>query len=113
MTPPKTVIPRELATRDVEAAVDYYLSEGAPRAALDFIDELERAYTHLARHPGSGSSRYAFELSLPGLRSWPLRRFPFLIFYQEQTDHLDVWRVLDARTDIPAWLQDENPADPR
>ena len=35
-----------------------------------------------------------------------LKRYPYLIFYLEQTDHIDVWRVLHAKTDIQAWLQD-------
>lgn len=72
----KPVIPRVLANQDVEAAVDYYLSEDAEQAALGFIDALEKAYAHIARHPASGSSRYAHELDLPGLHCWPLKRYP-------------------------------------
>jgi toxin ParE1/3/4 len=90
----KAVIPRELANRDVDEAVDHYMSEGAAKAALDFIDALEKAYSHISRQPASGSPRYAHELSLPGLRSWPLTRFPCLVFYFEHDDHVDVWRVL-------------------
>jgi toxin ParE1/3/4 len=44
-------------------------------------------------------------LDIPGLRSWPLRRFPYVIFYIEQENHIDVWRVLHARRDIPALMQ--------
>jgi hypothetical protein len=36
---------------------------------------------------------------------WPIRRFPYLIFYIEQPDALDVWRVLHGQRDIPAWIQ--------
>lgn len=32
--------------------------------------------------------------------------FPYLVFYVEQPGHLDVWRVLHARRDIPSWLRD-------
>jgi toxin ParE1/3/4 len=60
----------------------------------------------LSRHPGAGASRYAYELDIPGLRSWPLRRFPYLIFYMEQADHIDVWRVLHGRRDIPALMRE-------
>lgn len=97
----KTVIPRALANKDVEAAADYYLKEQAPEAALGFIEALERGYAHIARHPGSGALRYAHELDLPELRFWPLSRYPFLVFYREQQDHIDVWRVLHAQRDIP------------
>ncbi len=103
----KPVIPRELANRDVDEAIDHYLSEGAEQAALNFIEALEQAYAHLSRHPATGSPRYAHELNLPGLRSWPLTRYPYLVFYVERDDHIDVWRVLYGQRDIPAWLRDD------
>lgn len=103
---PKPVIPRKLAERDVDEAVTHYLDEGAAEAALRFVDGLERAYAHIGRRPAAGSSRYAVELDIPGLRSWPLARFPYLVFYVERRDHVDVWRVLHGRRDIPAWLRD-------
>ena len=100
----KPVVPRELANRDVESAIDYYLSENAEQAALGFIDALEKAYTHIGRHPATGSSRYAHELDLPGLRFWPLPRYPHLVFYVEHENHIDVWRVLHGQRDIPEWM---------
>lgn len=68
----KPVVPRELANQDVDEAIEYYLSEGAEQAALGFIKALEQAYTHIGRHPATGSSRFGYELNLPGLRSCPL-----------------------------------------
>ncbi len=100
----KPIVPRELANRDVESAIDYYLSENAEQAALGFIDALEKAYTHISRHPATGSSRYAHELDLPGLRFWPLPRYPHLVFYVEHENHIDVWRVLHGQRDIPEWM---------
>jgi len=102
----KPVVPRALARQDVNDALAYYLSEEAERAALGFIDALERAYAHIGLHPATGSSRYAHELDLPGLRSWPLTRYPHLVFYVERDDHVDVWRVLHGARDIPASLQE-------
>ncbi|MGP1678022.1 MAG: type II toxin-antitoxin system RelE/ParE family toxin [Burkholderiales bacterium] len=104
----KPVIPRELANRDVDEAVDHYLSDGAAQAALGFIEALEQAYTHIGRHPASGSPRYAHELNLPGLRSWPLSRYPYVVFYLERPDRIDVWRVLHGERDIPAWMHEPN-----
>ena len=98
----KPVIPRELANRDVDDAVAYYLNEAAESVALGFIDALEQAYAHIARHPGTGSPRYAHELNLPGLRTWSLTRYPYLVFYLERPDRIDVWRVLHGQRDIPA-----------
>lgn len=103
---PKPVVPRERADRDVNEAIDFYLSENAPEAALGFIDALEQAYRHIGRHPETGSSRYAVELSLPGLRFWTLKKYPHLVFYLERSDHVDVWRVLHAQRNIPASMRE-------
>jgi toxin ParE1/3/4 len=103
---PKAVIPRALARRDADEAIDYCLSEHAPEAALGFIDALERAYTHIGRHPSAGFSRHAHELNLPGLRFWPLQKYPHLVFYVEKDEHVDVWRVLHGQRDIPAWMRE-------
>jgi toxin ParE1/3/4 len=102
----KPVIPRERAEGDVDEAIDYYLSEDAPEAALGFIDALEQAYRHIGGHPDTGSSRYAGELNLPGLRFWRLKKYPHLVFYVERSNHIDVWRVLHGMRDIPSWMQD-------
>lgn len=56
-------------------------------------------------HPATGSPRYAHELNLPGLRCWSLARYPYLVFYVEHPDHIDVWRLLHGQRDIPAWMQ--------
>ncbi len=102
----KPVVPRQEANRDIDEAISYYLHENTEQAAVGFIDSLERAYAHISRHPATGSPRYANELSLPGLRAWPLARYPHIVFYVEHSDHVDVWRVLHGQRDIPAWLQE-------
>lgn len=57
-------------------------------------------------HPASDLSHHVRELDLPGLRYWPLAKLPYLVFYVEHTDHVDVWRVLHGERDIPAWMKD-------
>ena len=103
----KPVIPRALASRDVDDAISYYLNEEAERAALGFIGALEQACTHIGRHPAIGALRYAHELDIPGLRCWTLKRYPHIVFYVERDDHIDVWRVLNGHRDIPSWLRDD------
>lgn len=88
----------------------YYLDEDAEPAALGFIDALEQAYAHINRHPGARSLRHAHELNRPGLRSWPMTRYPYLVFYVERSDYIDVWRVLHDQRDIPAWMQEPDDA---
>ena len=100
----KPVVPRARAHQDVEQAIAYYLAEDAAHAAVGFVDALEKAYTRLARHPSAGSARYAHELDLPGLRTCPLKGYPYLVFYLERADHIDVWRVLHRQRDLPASL---------
>jgi toxin ParE1/3/4 len=102
----KPLLPRELARRDVEAAVDHYLREAGADVALGFVEALRAAYRMIADHPAAGSPRYSHELAIPGLRGLVLRRYPYLVFYVERDDHIDVWRVLHAHRDIPAWMQE-------
>lgn len=102
---PKPVIPREQANQDVDDAVTYYVKEHAQHAALRLVDALQDAYAHLGRRAGTGSSRFAHELDIPGLRTWPLTGFPYLVFYVERADHVDVWRVLHTRRDVLALIQ--------
>ena len=100
----KPVTPRAQARTDVENIVGHYLREAGADVALRFVAALEVAYGAIAARPGAGAPRFAHELGLPGLRSRSVGRFPYLIFYVEQPDHVDVWRVLHARRDIAGWL---------
>lgn len=102
----KKVRLRQRAERDVDAVIEHYLVEADAAVAGGFVDALEEALRHLARHPATGSPRYAHELRLPGLRAWPLRRSPYLVFYVERDEHVDVWRVLHVERDIAAWMRD-------
>jgi toxin ParE1/3/4 len=100
----KPVVPRELANTDIEDAIAHYVIEGGTELALRFTEQLESAVRHIAMHPATGSPRYAVELNLPGLRSWPLKKFPYLAFYADCDTHVDVWRLLHWERDIPAWI---------
>lgn len=96
---------RPEADRDLDAAVAFLLQESAPAAALQLLDEFEAALSRIASRPAIGSPRYA--RLLQGLRFWKLRRHPYLVFYVEQPDFIDVLRVLHAARDIPAALRED------
>ena len=98
----KPIIPRRQANRDVEEAIDYYLAGAGETVASGFIDALEHAYRHIARHPAGGSGQYSHDLNLPGLKFWSLKRYPYLVFYVDGETRIDVWLVLHAKRDIPA-----------
>lgn len=102
---PRSVVLRARARGDVDEAIAHYLDEAGAEVANGFIEALEEALAQLAARPGSGSPRYGHEVNLPGLRSWPLKSYPFLVFYMTTAGRIDVWRVLHARRDIPAWLR--------
>ena len=102
----KRLVLRDVARRDVEAALDHYVREAGSDVALGFIEALQSAYRFIADHPSLGTPRHAHELHLPGLRSRTLKGFPFLVFYIERADYIDVWRVLHSRRDIPLSLRD-------
>ncbi len=108
---PKPLQRRARADLDVIEAIDHDLGESAA-AASGFIDALEQAYARISHMPGIGSPRYAHPLNLPGLRCWPCKRYPYLVFFVERDDHVDVWRVLHQNRDLPAWLRTD-PSDDR
>jgi toxin ParE1/3/4 len=102
---PSPTIVRERAVRDVEDIVDHYIAQGSIQAAERFVNELEGAYRQIADFPSSGSARFASALALPGLRAWHLSIFPYFVFYVVADKHIDIWRVLHDRRDIPQSLQ--------
>ena len=110
MDEPYPVVPRQLATEDLREAAAWYAAEVDRNTARRFIDAVEQAFALMGSQPGLGSPRFAVELDWPGLRNHQLERFPYLIFYVDQADHLDVLRVLHAHRDIPTSLQDHPPA---
>jgi toxin ParE1/3/4 len=100
------VILGKRASQDIDDAIAYYLDEGGEHVALGFVDALQDAYALLGKHPAIGTSRYAHELSIPGLRSWALPRFPYTILYLDHESHVDVVRVLHSHRDIPAVMRE-------
>jgi toxin ParE1/3/4 len=102
----RPVVPRELAHRDIEAAADHYAAQADEDVAIGFIDALESVYRLIATRPATGSPFYGHELGLPGLRHRRLKRYPYLVFYVDRDDHVDVWRAPHAHRDIPASLRE-------
>lgn len=100
----KPVALRASADCDIEAATDYYSDDAGEQIGRDFVAALQRCLAAITDFPGKGSPRFAHELDLPGLRSARLPGFPYLVFYIERDDAIDVWRVLHDRRDIPAWM---------
>ena len=102
----KLIVPSVPAVGDVRDAVDHYTDEAGQAVAAGFLEELERVYDLIQTSPAAGSPRYAHELGIENVRNRQLRRYPYLVFYVEQRDRIDILRVLHAHRDIPAQLGD-------
>lgn len=102
----RPLIRRELADRDAEEAIRHYRVEAGVDVALDFVAALDVAYATVAGHPSLGSPRYGEELGLPGLRHWPLKRFPYLVFYVERSEQVELWRILHGPRDVRTTIQE-------
>lgn len=104
----KLVVPRRKADEDVDRAIDFYLREAGPDIALAFVHSVEHAYWQISRLSQTGSSRYAENLEIPGLRFRKMEKFPYLIFYVDLGSRIEIWRVLHEKMDIRAWMQNED-----
>lgn len=83
----KRFIPHRFAVEDEEEIVHYYEQTSSEQVALGFINALDQAFSPLSRYPHMDSPRPEYDLELDGIRSWPLKKFPHLIYYEIQTDH--------------------------
>ena len=100
----KPVVLTARARLEVRQITAWYRKEGGAVLALRWASSMESAIRHIGTHPKTGSTRYATLLKLDSLRFWPIRDFPYLIFYLERDTHIDAWRVLHAQRDIPEWM---------
>lgn len=100
----KRVVLTEQAKRDVRQATAWYRKKGGTTLALRGAAALEAVLRHIGTHPQTGIARYAVLLKLDALRFWPVDGFPYLVFYVEREQHIDVGRVLHGKRDIPGWM---------
>ena len=100
----KLVLRRKSARLDIDMAAGHYEAEAGPDVALRFVNAVEATFRFIGNQPSAGSSLWATQLGISGLRSRPVARFPYVVFYFEQDEHVEVWRVLHVRRDIPAHL---------
>lgn len=106
----KPVLRRGSARVDIDSAADYYEREAGSDTALRFVDAVEATVRAIADQPSAGSSVWSERLRIAGLRSRPVTKFPYLVFYIEQEDYIEVRRVLHSKRDIPAWLEAPRPS---
>lgn len=102
--PAKPLLVLPAAGRDIDAATDWYLDQGGEMLAGRWVQAVETALRHVAARPGTGSSRHAAWVCIDALRAWPVRKFPYLVFYIEDASAVSVIRVLHGQRDLPQML---------
>lgn len=68
------------AEADADAAVEWYIGEGAFTAANDFLDEIEQAMDLLSQFPIVGKA------AAHNTRMLPFHKFPYSLIYRLQGD---------------------------
>lgn len=102
--PVSSVVLTEQAANDLEQAFAYYFDVSDLALAERFRDEVNAALQHIARHPGTGSLRYANIGTAVGLRFWTLSHFPYAVFHLAGPRHIDIVRVLHQASDLSRHL---------
>lgn len=102
----KRVVLTAQARREVRETTAWYRQEGGAPLARRWAAAVEGVLRRTGENPRIGSNRYAVSLNVPGLRFRKVGNFPYLVFYVECEEHIDVSRVLHAQRDIPAWMQE-------
>lgn len=103
----KPIVPRLRARQDMASAVRHYRVEAGVVLAERLANSIEAALHALAAHPLAGSLSHGAALAIVGLRSWRVERFPYLIFYMDRADWVEIWRVLHVRRDVETILRDQ------
>jgi plasmid stabilization system protein ParE len=86
------------AAGDVKQAVAWY-QKHSPKAALDFIEELQRAVETIRQAPGR------WPIGANATRRFLLWRFPFSVIYSEHNSAITVWAVAHASRRPDYWLK--------
>jgi plasmid stabilization system protein ParE len=86
----------DVKSADVKSAVAWYV-ERSPKAALDFLEELNRASDVIHRAP----ERWPEGKS--GTRHFVLWRFPFTVIYSERESVITIWAVAHASRRPEYW----------
>lgn len=100
----KPVVPRSAARRDMREATVHYTRVAGTTVAAGFVAALQMALNAIADNPAAGSPRIGQMVNRPRVRSWPLARYPCLVFYAEFEDRIEILRVLHGRRDIQSLL---------
>jgi toxin ParE1/3/4 len=86
------------AAADVKSAVVWYRGR-SPKAASDFVEELDRAVDTIREAPGR------WPMGKNDTRRFLLWRFPFSIIYSEQDGVVIIWAVAHSSRRPEYWVR--------
>jgi len=81
---------------DVEAAFDWYESEG-PGLGFEFLEELRAAYHRVLDHP------FGYQDLRSGIRRALTRRFPYAVYFSVEGETIVIVVVLSTARDPEEW----------
>ncbi len=97
MSEPARYVLTPQAQADIEAIVDYLVTESVPiPTIIQISDRLYDAFELIASQPGIGRERP--EWTSADVRFWAMTTDPYLIIYRERVP-LEIVRVWSARKD--------------
>ena len=88
---------RPQAQQELFEATQWYLTDGGPAVAEQFEWAVQRALRLLAFMPRLGS------LSYPGVRTWPLKQFPYTLVYRVKGKVISVIAVAHQSREPGYW----------
>jgi len=92
------------AARDLEEICDYIEQHDAPGKADHVLEQIERAFSGLSKHPHRGN--YPKELLDIGIREYREIFFkPYCIIYRVMEQNVYVLVIADGRRDMQTLLQ--------
>ena len=86
-----------LARLELLDAGEWYLAEGGTVVAEQFESAVERALQLLQIMPQLGSTSY------PGVRTWPLKKFPYTLAYRAEGPVINVIAVAHQSREPGYW----------
>jgi len=89
----------EHADREIDEQVAYYTERAGAEVAERFYIALKATLRGLLEHPLKGRLIRTEHAALAGTRTWLVRGFPFVVYYREVADGIEIVHVLHGARD--------------
>lgn len=97
----------DAADREIDAQVAYYAEHAGAAVAERFYAALKGTFHNLLENPGHGRRFESANPALVGVRVWLVHGFPFLVYYREVDDGIEIVHVLHGARDRDRLLGSE------